>query len=427
MKNILTDQAIKNARPHSDRKQWRLSDGEGLHLLIKAQGKYWHCDYRFEGKRNTLAFGVYPKVSLKRAREMRGEAQEVLARGVDPSEHKKSQKKLKAQLEKNSFEIMAREYHQRYRDTWQPSYAEKMIRYFEKDVFPWMGNKPITAIEAPDIVSVIQRMDDRGSGSAARRVKQHIQQVYDYALAVGMVARNPATDIKVSKVLKPRIVKHYATLTDPIQVGELMRATDGFKGNFTTQCALKLAPLTMLRPGELLNGQWSEIDFEKATWTIPIKRMKVPTHIKEANLTVHLVPLSDQALTILKELYPLTGSGRGGLLFPSIRTVDRPLSNGTINAALRRMGFAQGEMTGHGFRHMASTLLNEMKGPDKKRRWDKDAIERQLAHGDENKIRDIYNNAEYMEQRREMLQVLADYLDELRAGGEIIPFRVKSG
>lgn len=423
MKKLLTDSKVKQAKPKDDDRPAKLTDGGGLYLLVKPQGKYWRYDYHFEAKRKTLALGVYPAVSLKEARERHEEARELLARDINPSEHKKRQRKLKAQLLKNSFEAIAREYHQRYRDTWQPSYSDKMIRYFEKDVFPWLGDLVITTIEAPDIVGVLQRMDDRGSGSAARRVKQHIQQVYDYALAIGMISRNPAKDIKVSMILKPRIVKHYATITDPIKVGELMRAIEGFKGQFATQCALKLAPLTLLRPGELLNGQWSEIDFERAMWTIPVKRMKVPTHIKEANLTVHMVPLSTQAVSVLKDLYPLTGSGRGGLLFPSIRTVDRPMSNGTVNAALRRMGFSKSEMTGHGFRHMGSTLLNEMKDSAGRRRWDKDAIERQLAHSDENKIRDIYNQAEYLEQRAEMLQVLADYLDELKEGGRVIPFR----
>ena len=200
MKNILTDKAVRNAKLEAGQKRKKLSDGEGLYLLITPKGKYWRFDYRF-GKRKTLALGVYPTVSLKDARERHTEARELIARSIDPSEHRKQQLKLKKQLEKNSFEAMAREYHQRYQSTWQPSYADKMIRYFEKDVFPWLGDKAITAIEAPDIVSVLQRMDDRGSGSAARRVKQHIQQVYDYALlVVHMVQRNPAKDIKLSMV-----------------------------------------------------------------------------------------------------------------------------------------------------------------------------------------------------------------------------------
>lgn len=426
MKRNLTEQAIKKAKPSADGKPHNITDGGGLVLHVTTGGKYWRYNYRHDNKRKTLSIGSYPEIGLKDARDKHEEARELLARGVDPSSHKKEQKHIKAELARNSFEAIAREYHQRYLSTWQPSYAEKMLGYFERDVFPWIGSRPIAEIEAPEIVKVICRQDERGAGGAARKVKQHIQQVYDYAIAVGLAARNPARDVKTSLVLKPRQVRHFASVKEPGKVGELMRAIHGYEGQFATCCALKLSALAMLRPSELINAQWSEIDLENALWTIPVKRMKARTHIKEANLTSHYVPLSRQAVAILQDLKPLTGRGRGGYVFPSIRTTEQPMSNNTVNAALRRMGYDKTEMTGHGFRHMASTLLNGMKGADGKRRWDKEAIERQLAHKDPT-VRGIYNQQEYMDERREMLQVWADYLDELREGGQVIPFKTKAG
>ncbi|MGB3916236.1 MAG: integrase arm-type DNA-binding domain-containing protein [Thiothrix litoralis] len=339
MKRKLTDTAIKKAKPKPDGKPNNLFDGGGLFLQVKPGGKYWRYDYRRDGKRGSLYIGDYQDIGLELARERHREARELLARGVDPSSHKKALKSLKADLISNSFEAIAREYHNKYLPTWQPSYAAKMLGYLEKDVFPWIGSKPITEIEAPEIVKVICRQDERGAGGAARKVKQHIQQVYDYAIAVGMVSRNPARDVKTSLVLKPRQVRHFASLKEPGKVGGLMRSIYGYEGQFTTCCALKLAALVMLRPSELIHAQWSEIDLDNALWTIPIKRMKARTHVKEANLSSHYVPLSRQAVEILQDLFPLTGAGKGGYLFPSVRTRSNPMSNNTVNAALRRLGY----------------------------------------------------------------------------------------
>lgn len=426
MKQKLVDARAKNACPKADGRPQNLTDGGGLYLHVSSIGKYWRYNYRFQGKSKTLAIGVYPDISLKLARERHAEARELLARGVDPSSHKKAQKNLHAALTKNSFEAIAREYHRKFLPTWQKSYSDKMLGYFEKDVFPWIGERPIAEIEAPEVVKVICRQDERGAGGAARKVKQHIQQVYDYAIAIGVASRNPARDVKTSLILKPRQVINFASLKEPGKVGGLMRSIYGYQGQFTTCCALKLAALVMLRPAELINAQWSEIDLANALWTIPIKRMKARTHIKEANLTSHYVPLSIQAIEILQDLFPLTGKSRGGYLFPSIRTPDQPMSNNTVNAALRRMGYTKTEMTGHGFRSMASTLLNGMKGADGKRRWDKEAIERQLAHKDTT-IRGIYNHQEHLDERCEMLQVWADYLDELRTNtGQVLTFKTKA-
>ncbi len=422
MSGKLTASAVKNAKPKPDGKPSNAGDGGGLYLHVTTTGKYWRYNYRMDGKQKTLAIGVYPAISLQTARECHRDARELLARGIDPSAHKQEQKAIKADLSHNSFESIAREYHRRFLPTWQPTYAAKMIGYLEKDVFPWIGSRPIADIEAPEIVKVIRRQDDRGAGGAARKVKQHIQQVYDYAIAEGIAPRNPARDIKTALVLKPRQIRHFAFIKEPAKLGELMRAIYGYEGQFTTCCLLKLSALVMLRPTELRNAQWSEFDLENGLWTIPVKRMKARTHVKEANLSVHYVPLCRQAVAILQELYPLTGNKRGGFLFPSIRTYDQPLSNNTVNAALRRMGFDKTEMSGHGFRHTASTLLNGMKGEDGRRRWDKEAIERQLAHKDSS-VRGVYNHQEYLEERRDMLQAWADYLDELKEGGQVIPFK----
>lgn len=349
MKRNLTEQAIKNAKPRADGKPYNITDGGGLVLHITAGGKYWRYNYRHESKRKTLSIGSHPEISLKEARNRHEEARELLARGVDPSTHKREQKAIKAELAHNSFESIAREYHRRYLPTWQPGYAEKMLGYFERDVFPWIGSRPIAEIEAPDIVKVICRQDERGAGGAARKVKQHIQQVYDYAIAQGIAPRNPARDIKTALVLKPRQVRHFAFIKEPGKLGELMRAIQGYEGQFTTCCLLKLSALVMLRPTELRAAKWSEFDLENALWTIPIQRMKARRHIKEANLSVHYVPLCRQAVDILQELFPLTGKRRGGFLFPSIRTPDQPMSNNTVNAALRRMGFDKTEMSGQWF------------------------------------------------------------------------------
>ena len=424
MAGKLTATAIKNATPKPDGKPRIISDGEGLYLQVTTVGKYWRYNYRYNGKQKTLAIGVYDTITLQVARQIHHEARELLARGIDPSSYKQERQRKEIELTKNSFEAIAIEFYHKYKSTWQENYASKMLRYLERDVFPWIGAKPIATIEAPEIVKLIARVDERGAGGAARKVKQHIQQVYDYAVAMGMVSRNPARDVKSSLVLKPRQVRHFASIDDPGKLGALLRDIDGYSGQFVTRCALQLAALVMLRPGELVNADWSEIDFENALWTIPIKRMKARTHIKEANLSSHYVPLSKQALHILQELYPLTGAKRGGYIFPGIRSRTQPLSNNTINAALRNLGYDKTEMTGHGFRHTASTLLNGMKGADGRLRWNNEAIERQLAHKDSS-IRGIYNHQQHMEERREMLQVWADYLDQLRTGGQVLRFKPK--
>ncbi|RAS17582.1 integrase [Microvirgula sp. AG722] len=400
----LTDTACRNAKPREDGKPAKLSDGAGLFLLVNAVGKYWRLAYRFGGKQKTLALGVYPGVSLKEVRERRDEARKLLDGGVDPGEARKAQKAAGTLNAANSFEAIAREWHAKYLPTWTDGHADRIMRRFEVDVFPWMGGRPVANIDAPSLLAVLRRIEGRGAVDTAHRAMQSVGQVFRYAIATGRAERNPAADLVGA--LAPVIKQSFATITDPRGVAELLRAIDGYQGTFPVQCALKLAPLVFVRPGELRQAEWAEIDLDAATWVIPAERMKMREK--------HIVPLSDQAAAILRELHPLTGRGR--YVFPGARTNGRPMSENTVNAALRRLGFDKDTMTGHGFRHMASTLLNEQG-------WNRDAIERQMAHGERNQIRATYNYAEYLPERRRMMQAWADYLGTLKEGGKVIPFR----
>lgn len=426
MKRKLTDRAIKGAKPKPDGKPCSLADGGGLYLLVKGSGKYWRYDYQHNDKRKTLSIGNYQEIGLHEARERHMEARALLARGIDPSEHKRALKAVKSEIIRNSFEAIAREWFTRNKPTWSEGHAARTISYLERDVFPWLGSTAINDIKAGDIIRIVQRVEDRGAGDAARRVKQYIRQVCKYAKVMGLAESNPAADIDTKTILKPRIKKNFATITDPVKVGQLLRDMDAYQGSFVVRCALQLSPLVMLRPGELRAAEWAEIDLEAATWTIPIRRMKAPTHEKQANQTAHVVPLSWQAVEVFRELYPLTG--RFQFVFPSARGASRPMSENAVRVALRALGYDNDTMTPHGFRGMASTLLNRMRGEDNQRRWDDDLIEQQLAHKDSS-VRGAYNRADSTEaisQRREMLQAWADYLDGLRAKqGLVVPFRTR--
>jgi integrase len=351
---------MRNAKAKD--KPYKLADEKGLYALVKPAGKYWRLDYRFEGKRKTLALGVYPDVSLKKAREKRDEARKLLAQGIDSGAERKATKT--AQVE--TFEAIARQWFAKFAPSWVDSHSEKIIRRLERDIFPWIGSRPIREINAPELLTVLRRIEGRGALDTAHRAHQNCGQVFRYAVATGRAERNPAADLR--GVLPPVNQEHHASITDPKAIGALLRAIDSYNGTFATQCALRLAPLVFVRPGELRGAEWSEFDLEAGEWRIPAERMKA----REP----HIVPLSSQAVAILGELHPLTGSGR--YVFPSERAKGKPMSNNTILAALRRMGYSGDDMTGHGFRSMASTLLNEQG-------WHRDAIERQLAHQEQNK------------------------------------------
>lgn len=400
----LTDLKIKQAKPKE--KAYKLSDGAGLYLEVSPKGgKWWRLKYRLDGKEKRLSLGVYPEVSLKEAREKREQERKLLAEGVDPSEHRKAKKFARAETAANSFEVIAKEWLTKNISQWTPGHYKNQLSRLERNAFPWLGDRPIAKISAPELLSVLRRAESRGVLETAHRVLQTCGQIFRYAVITGRAERDPSTDLKGA--LTPIKHRHLAAITDPNAVGALLRAIDAYEGHFVTQHALRLAPLVFVRPWELRGGQWQEIDLEKAEWNIPAERMKM----REP----HLVPLSKQAVTILKEIHPL--SGQGTYVFPSIRSTSRPMSNNAILAALRRMGYEKHEMTGHGFRAMARTILDEVLGVRP------DFIEHQLAHAVRDPNGRAYNRTTHLGERKKMMQQWADYLDQLKAGGEVIPFK----
>jgi integrase len=375
-------------------------------LVTPSAGRWWRFKYRFCAKAKTLSLGVYPDVGLKEARKRRDEARKLLATGVDPSAERKARKAARAAemaRETSTFELVAREWFEKYSPIWASGHAATVIRRLERDVFPWLGGRPVGEIAAVELLEVLRRVEARGALETAHRIKQICGQVFRYAIATGRASRDPSGDLRGA--LPPVKETHHAAITKPAEVAALLGAMKRYRGSFVVRCALLLAPLVFVRPGELRKAEWSEIDLDGAVWRIPAERMKLRRE--------HLVPLSRQAVTVLKELRPLTGSGR--FVFPSMRTTTRPMSENAITAALRRMGYEQGTMTAHGFRTTASTLLNELG-------WPADAIERQLAHAERDAVRGAYNRAEFLTDRRHMMQAWADHLDLLTAGGTIIPF-----
>lgn len=397
----LSDIKIRNAKPgikpdgSLTQKPYRLSDERGLYLEVSPKGgKYWRLKYRFDGKEKRLSLGVYPDISLKIARDRRDELRSQIALGIDPSNARKAEKLSKAGAE--SFEFVAREWHGKFRNGWSEDYADRVLTNLEKNVFPWIGNYDIYDINASQLLAVLRRIENRGALDTAHRTNQQCGKVFRYAVATGRAERDPSQDIRGA--LPPVKSQHHASLTEPKKIAELLKAIDGYSGSYVTACALKLAPLVFVRPKELRSAEWTEFDLEKAEWRIPAEKMKMRL--------LHIVPLSKQALEILNDLKPLTGLGK--YLFPSIRSLSRPMSENTINGALRRLGYTKEEMTGHGFRSMASTILNEQN-------WNRDAIERQLAHSERDGVRAAYNYAEYLPERQRMMQSWADYLDELKS------------
>lgn len=403
---MLTERAIRNFKPQSKTK--RLFDSGGLYLEVSAAGnKWWRLKYRYAGKEKRLALGVFPRVTLKEARNARDDARRILDKGNDPGQARKVEKAARSELTADSFEAVAREWLDKFSPTWAESHTNKMRRRLETDVFPWLGSRPIRQITAPELLSMARRIEARGALDTARRAILNSGQVFRYAVATGRAERDPSGDLK-GALPAPR-GKHHATITEPKAIGALLRAIDGYQGDHVTRCALKLAPLLFVRPGELRRAEWAEIDLDNAEWRLPAEKMKARVP--------HVVPLSRQALAVLSELQPLTGSGK--YLFPGLRGRDRSMSENTVNAALRRMGYAKGDMTGHGFRSMASTLLNEQG-------WHRDAIERQLAHGERDAVRAAYNYAEHLPERRRMMQAWGDYLDSLRRGAEVVGIKRKA-
>jgi integrase len=395
----LVDTAIRTAKPKD--KPYKMADEKGLYLLVNPAGKYFRFDYRFAGKRKTLALGVYPEVTLKVARERRDEVRKLIANGVDPGQQRKMTKLRQVAQAANSFQAVAVEWHSRNKHTWTEDHAKTILSRLELNVFPWLGSRPIAEVSPPDLLGVLRRIESRGAIETAHRVKQICGQVFRFAIATGRAERDSSADLRGA--LSPTKSTRMATIIEPQKIGELLRAIDGYQGTLIAKCALSLAPLVFVRPGELRQAEWAEINLEKAEWRIPGEKMKMRDP--------HIVPLSRQAVAVLKEIEPLTGRGR--YVFPSVRTLARPMSENTVLAALRRMGYAKEEMTGHGFRAMASTTLHEQG-------WPTDVIERQLAHTERNSIKAAYNHAQHLPERRKMMQAWADYLDSLKTDGKVI-------
>lgn len=391
----LTDLAVKGAKAQD--KPYKIADERGMYLLITKAGKYWRLDYRIDGKRKTLALGVYPDITLSNARANRDDARRQIANGIDPNLTRKAKRMAMARRAADSLEAITREWHLKYKNSWTRGHADRILRRLELNVFPWLGKEPIGDILASDLLPVLRRIELRGHVETAHRTLQNCGQVFRYAVSTGRADRDPTRDLRGA--LTPVNGTHHAAITDPKLVAQLLRDIAAYEGRPVARAALRLAPLLFVRPVELRKAEWEEIDFDTAEWRIPASRMKMRTP--------HFVPLSTQAVGILMVLKETTGNSR--FVFPSVRTNSRPMSENTINAALRAMGYGKEQMTGHGFRSTASTLLNEQG-------WHPDAIERQLAHCDRNGVRAAYNYAEHLPIRRRMMQAWSDYLDRLKAG-----------
>ena len=401
---MLTNTQIRNAKPGE--KPIRLSDEKGLYLEVAPSGgKWWRFKYRFGGKEKRISLGVYPEISLADARKRRDDAREQVAKGVDPSEAKKALKQVSIDAVANAFEAVAREWFAKHSTNMAASHSSKIIRLLERDIFPLIGKRDIGELKAPDVLQALRKIEDRGALETAHRAKQTCGQVFRYAVATGRAERDPTGDLKGA--LPAVKHTHMASITDPVQIGGLLRAIDAYKGFYVVRAALKIAPLVFVRPGELRNAHWSEIDLEKAEWNIPAERMKMRI--------AHLVPLSKQAVAILRDLHPYTSNSL--YVFPGMRDLKRPMSDAAIQVALRSMNYTSDQMTGHGFRAMARTVMDEVLGirPE--------LIEQQLAHTVRDPLGRAYNRTSHLPERKKMMQQWADYLDKLKAGAEVVAFK----
>lgn len=389
----LTIRQIDTQKPRD--KAFKLSDGGGLYLLVNPNGsRYWRLKYRFAGKEKLLAVGVYPDVTLAQARNRREEAKKLLGEGKDPAQERKLDK-LSRQIEvESSFEAIAREWYKRRFDNWSVSYREEMMRTFEKDVFPFIGHRPIKDIKPLELLDVLSKLEERGATEKARKVRQRCGEVWKYAVITGRAEYNPAPDL--ASALVPHEKEHYAFLTKE-ELPDFLRILETYSGSILVKIAMKLTMLTGVRPGELRKAEWSEFDFEKQLWNVPKERMKMKRP--------HMVPLSSQVIALLNQLRPITSIS--GLLFPGRNDPKKPMSDMALTVLVRRIGYA-GRVTGHGFRHTMSTILHEQG-------FNSAWIELQLAHVDKNSIRGTYNHAQYLDGRRDMMQWYADYLDSLKA------------
>jgi integrase len=383
------------------------TDGGGMYLLVKSGGKYWRMDYTHADKRKTLALGVYPAVSLAKARARRDKARELLAGGIDPSTAKKEDRQAQADAAANTFEAVARDWLIKTKAKRAEITHVKVTTWLEKDAFPFIGNMPISTIGPRDVLDkVVRKVEARGAIDTAHRLKQLCGQVFRYAVVTGLAERDVTADLSEALVTKTQ--RHHAAITEPKQVGELMRSIFAYTGHPCTLAALKLTPLLFVRPGELRTMEWAELDLEAAEWRIPGSKMKMKVE--------HVVPLCTQAVELLRSVQPITGHGR--YVFPSLRTGERPMSENTINGAVRAMGYSKEVHTAHGFRATARTIMDEVLGERV------DLIEHQLAHAVKDANGRAYNRTAHLPARRVMMQTWADYLDKLRVGADVIPLRI---
>lgn len=402
----LTAVAVNHAKGKA--KPYKLTDERGLYLLVTPQGhRYWRFNYRFGGKAKTLAFGVFPDVGLAEAREKRDAARRMIAAGEDPGAQKKlaaAEERARAQA---SFGAVANEWLERMEKEGRSESTLSKMRWLIDFARPALGARPIADIAAPELLEVLRKVEARGRYETANRLRSTFGTLFRYAIATGRAQRDVAYDLR-GALITPK-VRHRSAITEPKAVGALLRAIEGHDGQPEVRHALRLIPHVFLRPGELRLAEWPEVDFRTRLWTIPGTRTKMRRP--------HRVPLSRQVVEILNELLEITGDGR--FLFPSVRSAERPISDNTLNAALRRLGYDSSQMTAHGFRAMASTLLNESG------KWHPDAIERQLAHVEGNDVRRAYARGEHWEERVRMMQFWSDYLDRLRLGGNVVRVRFR--
>lgn len=418
----LTDTAIKNAKPGKTpagkvtTKPYKMGDAGGLYLEVHPTGaKWWRLKYRYGGKEKRLSLGVYPETPLagrkdkstgqwiKGARDKRDEARQLLADGIDPAANRKALKVARVDRTANSFEVVAREWFAKFSPAWAEHHGDRIIRRLERDAFPWIGGRPVAEITPPELLAVIRRIEDRGAIETAHRALANCGQVFRYAIQTGRATSDPSRDLR--DALRPAESEHFAAITDPKRIPDLLRSIDGYEGTLTVRSALRLAPLVFVRPGELRKAEWTDFDLDAAEWRYTVTKTKTP----------HIVPLASQAVAILRELQPLTGTGR--FVFAGARSPKRPMSDNAILAALRNMGIPKEEMSGHGFRAMARTILDEvLKAPAH-------LIEHQLAHAVRDPNGRAYNRTAHLPERHAMMQQWADYLDKLKAGAEVIAIK----
>lgn len=400
----LTDAKIKAAKLENGKKVQKLADSEGLYLLLNKSGKYWRFKYRIAGKEKALSIGVYPQVTLKQARDARNKAKAKIKNGIDPSQAKQAEKRKQFNtIQATTFKGVAYEWIEKQAPTWATSTHKSTVARLERHILPFIGSLPIKEIEAIDVLSVARRIEEKGNIELAHRIKRMCGQVLRYAVATCRIKSDPSRDLQGA--LAPVVTKHRACIKDPKQAGQLMRAIQGFTGTHITACALRLSPYLFLRPGELRKLEWCFIDFEAMQIVIPAENMKMKQK--------HVVPLAKQAMVTLKDVQALTGQGK--YVFHGARATSRPMSENTINACLQRLGYSTThDHCAHGFRGMAATLLYELG-------YRSDLVERQLAHSERNQVKAAYNHAEYLDERKAMMQQWADYLDGLRDGATVVP------